>query len=176
MHAEDSTAEQWREVVGWPRYRVSSLGRVKSLPNPRRHSALILRPETTYDGYKRVVLCIGGVKRHVAVHLLVLEAFVSERPGKNWQASHLDGDAGNNRLENLRWETVSTNNARRYDHGTMPRGEASPQSKLTLKDVKEIRSADFSVRGTQARLARRFGVSPVAIRAVRLRQTWRHAP
>lgn len=171
MHENDNA--EWREVVGWPRYLVSNDGRVKSLPHARRHSFLVLRPETTYDGYKRVVLCTDGVRRHVSVHILVLEAFVGPRPSGH-QASHLDGDSANNVVANLAWETVSRNNTRRYEHGTMPRGEASPRSKLTRAAVQEIRQADFSVRGTQACLAIRFGVTPAAIAAVRHGRTWRH--
>lgn len=42
------------------------------------------------------------------IHKLVLEAFVGERPS-GMQACHGNGDKTDNRLVNLRWDTVKAN-------------------------------------------------------------------
>ena len=51
------------------------------------------------------------------VHRLVLEAFVGPRP-EGMVARHLNGDPGDNRLENLAWGTQSENNYDKVRHGT----------------------------------------------------------
>jgi len=54
-----------------------------------------------------------------------------------------------------------------------PKGEASPRSKLTAEAVNEIR--DFPrCRGMLEHLAKKFGVTPTAIRHVLIGRTWNH--
>jgi len=54
--------------------------------------------------------------------------------------------------------------------GPAPRGEKAAASKLTEDDVRYIRASSES----GAALARKYGVSKVAISAIRRRRTWRH--
>lgn len=68
------------------------------------------------NGYRIVSLPIEGVgKRTFNVHRLILEAFVGPCP-EGMEACHNDGDRGNNRLNNLRWDTRSANMADRFRH------------------------------------------------------------
>lgn len=53
------------------------------------------------------------------------------------------------------------------------RGESSGMSKLTTEDVREIRHTPIKF-GTQAELARAYGVSQTAIWAIIQKRTWRH--
>lgn len=53
------------------------------------------------------------VQRHI--HTLVLEAFVGPCP-EGLECRHLDGDAGNNRLTNLRWGSRMENQKDRRFH------------------------------------------------------------
>lgn len=64
------------------------------------------------------------------------------------------------------------NSQDRIDRGraNAPRGEASPQARLTEDAVREIRRSTESQRA----LARRFGVTRIAIRFARTGRTWRH--
>jgi hypothetical protein len=56
--------------------------------------------------------------------------------------------------------------------GRMAHGEKNGQAKLTSRNVTEIREAS-RLGETQASLARRFGVTDMAIHKIRTRQTWR---
>jgi hypothetical protein len=62
-------------------------------------------------GYKVVILQRPGARISKRVHRAVLEAFVGSCPPRH-EASHLDNDPFNNRLENLAWETAKENMAR----------------------------------------------------------------
>ena len=154
--------EVWKVIDRFPRYEVSTLGRVRSAKGVLKP---ILKKGTGY-----VAVTIRGKKREqIAIHTLVLEAFVGPRPA-GYQACHENGKRDDPRLENLRWDTVKANHADRDRHGTTARGERAGAAKLTEKDVKEIRMAQQN----QPALARKFGVSQVLISRVQLRKVWRH--
>ena len=93
---------EWRCTTRHPNYAVSDDGQVKNLSTGR-----ILRHQITPSsktGYARVR--IGGTL--IAVHILMLEAFVGPRP-PGLDACHKDDDGLNNVLSNLRWDTKSAN-------------------------------------------------------------------
>lgn len=109
----------WREVPGTAgRYQVSDQGSVKSVErrvwNSRgfwatRNQRLLKPSLRGPQGYAMVRLYMpDGQKRDVFVHRLVLEAFVGPCPD-GMEACHLDDDARNNSLANLRWDTRSAN-------------------------------------------------------------------
>lgn len=120
-------AEEWRPVPGYEgRYEVSDQGHVRNLrfrtrwgEHVRRSPRLVM--PTDHVGYRRVGLRDGNCLRSFLVHRLVLAAFVSPCPSGH-QGSHLNGDAADNRLENLEWERAETNCGRRVDHGTLAVG------------------------------------------------------
>lgn len=110
------TAEEWRPVVGFPRYSVSSNGRVVSYckPEPR-----ILRATRPAKGYPQVVMHPGGgVGATRNVHQLVAEAFLGPRPAPGCEIRHLNGDSLDSRLCNLAWGTASENARDKRLHGT----------------------------------------------------------
>lgn len=53
-------------------------------------------------------------------------------------------------------------------------GTANPASKLTEDDVRAVRSCYSTGRWGYRRLAEMFGVTPVAIKKIVLRRTWKH--
>jgi hypothetical protein len=130
--------EIWVPVYGFPNYEVSDMGRVKRISHIAHHSRYgdrnlperMLNPKKNGDGYWRVK--IGGKLRFV--HVLVLESFIEPRPN-GMQACHNNGKPGDNRLENLRWDTPSNNVADRKLHGTYQWGKNNPYWK-SLKNVK----------------------------------------
>lgn len=178
--ASGSPPEEWRSVLGWPGYEVSSLGHVRSWKWPtakrqwaenRDRGARILRPYRR-NGYPSVVLCGAGVGRvWKSVHVLVLEAFVGPRPTGH-HGAHGDGNPINNAVENLRWATPSENNADKAMHGTQYRGESVGSSKLTADDVRKLR--DLRAAGVKnCELTRRFGVCRNTISNITSGRTWR---
>lgn len=112
-----ATAEEWRDIPEWEGlYEVSNQGRVRSrdtlkidsLGRPRKGRGKVLSADIKPNGYVYVNLKDKPRKQRRYVHQLVLEAFVGPRP-EGMEACHDNGDRADNRLENLRWDTVSEN-------------------------------------------------------------------
>ena len=91
--------EEWKDVEGYcGHYRVSSLGRVKSL---KRKKERILKQFNDTRGYPMVGLSNGKVKS-IPVHTLVWDAFGSNpRQGHLLQIDHVDENKTNNAIHNL---------------------------------------------------------------------------
>ncbi len=116
--------EVWKPVVGWDGfYEVSSHGRVRSLDrtllgragSTRVLPGKILKPKVQPSGHQSVSLSNGGYIFR-SIHGLVLEAFVGLRP-EGMFGCHNDGNSGNNRIENLRWDTPRNNSLDAVRHG-----------------------------------------------------------
>lgn len=119
-----SQQEEWRPVVGFPDYRVSSEGRVVSLRKWRGQAGpRLLRTHPNGFGYPVVQLygCDGTHRNRVArlVHTLVATAFLGPRP-EGMEVCHFDGDPANPRLSNLRYDTPVANARDKVRHGTHP--------------------------------------------------------
>ena len=114
------TTEEWRPVVGFPAYEVSSRGRVRSSHAWRGQRDRILIGGTSTKGYPYVQLVApdGGVKVR-ATHILLAEAFIGPRPIGN-HVRHLDGNRKNCTVENLAYGTPAENAADQLRHGTHP--------------------------------------------------------
>lgn len=118
--------ESWRPIPGFEgRYEASDLGRIRSVDRvittkagvrmPRRGQ--VLKPWSS-DRLSHQSVTLGhDYKDHHLVHVLVLTTFVGPRP-EGMEGCHNDGNAANNRLENLRWDTASANQRDRVKHGT----------------------------------------------------------
>lgn len=124
--------EAWLPVVGYEGcYEVSDLGRVRSLDRKTRRGVRpgrVLRPaQTGIGGHLGVNLSLRGEQITKRIHRLVIEAFVGPRP-EGLQCCHNDGNPRNNRVENLRWDTQSSNMQDMFRHGTRKR--AAPRRVL----------------------------------------------
>ena len=127
MQSTEPTSENWMPVVGYEgRYEVSDLGRVRSCDRQARtrgtstrfHPGRVLKGVANAGGRVTVSLPDGaGGQKTRLVHHLVLEAFSGPRPDGT-EACHWDGDASNNRLSNLRWDSHLSNEADKARHGT----------------------------------------------------------
>lgn len=98
-------SERWLPVVGLEdRFEVSDLGRVRSLATGRIRKP---SPGNKY-GHLYVSFKQDGKGCVQPVHKMVLETFVGPRPADK-VCCHTNGDRTDNRLENLRWDTQSSN-------------------------------------------------------------------
>ncbi len=167
--------EFWRPVVGFPRYEVSNLGRVRSLWfRNGKTDRLRLVPKILRYGMKgqpgreyRFISIGKHCQRYV--HALVLEAFVGPRPA-GLEAGHQDGERFNNRASNLAWITTTENNRQRRRDGTMPMGDKSPTRKLRNWQtilMRRLRS-HFGI----VELGRMFGVSHPHVSKICLGKVW----
>ena len=160
-------------------YEVSDHGRVRSFLQSgggRTKIPLVKKATVTHKGYLQVTLCGRGSCRSVAVHLLVLTAFVGRCPyGK--QTRHLNGNHEDARLKNLGWGTAKENSADRIAHGTQTHGEAHPGAKMTKRKVKQMRRLRItSPRLTLWDIADMFGMSWVQTQRICSGIAWCRVP
>ena len=158
---------EYRPVPGFPGYRVGNDGSVWSCWAGRRWHQL--RPRTRKGGWLQVQLR----RTSHYVHRLILAAFVGPCP-EGMQCRHLNGVAGDNRLQNLRWGTYAENHCDKKRHGTLPRGIRCYQAVLTEDDVQAIRRRYASEGVSFAFLARQYGTGTTTIAAIISRRSWRH--
>jgi len=101
--------EIWKDYPEFEgRYKVSNLGRVKSLNYHRERREHILNPIIDIGGYEIVKLCKEGKVYPRRVHLMVAMVYVPN-PGNKPYVDHMDANRRNNRADNLRWCTMKEN-------------------------------------------------------------------
>lgn len=130
--------ERWKTIVGWDRFEVSDLGRVRRKSDHYPMSLVTTRK----GGY--VVVQLSRPTKQRKVHQLVLEAFVGPRP-EGTVACHNNGDPADNRLPNLRWGTASANQKDAVAHGTH----------AGVKKTRCPRGHDYTASNTYTHRARR---------------------
>ncbi len=149
MGSEQPTVE-YREIPGWPGYRVGNDGSVWTCwskgPRPRltdrwtQMKASVQKRRSPGRAYHYLNLRRPEGKRYrtFRVHRLILEAFVGPCPD-GMESRHLDLDPSNNRLGNLAWDTPEQNRddnreADRYSDNKRSRRFTHDGKTLCLKD------------------------------------------
>lgn len=165
--------EEWCPVVGEEGYyEVSDRGRVRSLDRvvgtrKQRWKGRMLKPTNMGRGYVGVALRGRNKQR---VHQLVARTFLGECP-PGQVVCHNDGNPGNNRLENLRYDTQASNCRDTVRHGRSTRGADNPAAKLTANDVRAIRLRLVEGHSVSA-VAKVFRVTTGHIYGIRSGRTW----
>ena len=174
----------WRDVVGFLGYRVSTYGNVESCwqfqgggyGRPGRFVLSNiwhpLSPDVDERGRRRFTLRRNNKSYKRFAANLVLEAFVGPRP-KGLDCCHWDGINSNDRLDNLRWDTKSSNMLDKRRHGTARAGEEHPRAKLTTQKVRQIRKRRARGESLTA-IAADVGVTPTMVMYVAQRKNWQH--
>lgn len=162
--------EWWRPIADAPGYQVSDLGRVRSVDRTcvdgRKASGRVLFQEIAKNGYPMVVICPNGKRRRVAVHRLVVAAFIKPVPPGR-EVRHLNGVKTDNRAANLRIGTRLQNTRDRQRHGNAAR-------KLTAPKVRQMRNRYAAGGVTFKQLGAEYGVSGTSARLAVIGQTWTH--
>lgn len=180
--SRDATAPAviYKEVPGFPGYRVGSDGTVWSCWKKQAHkpgiitdSWRLLNPKALFKGYVRVKLSRQGKTHLIGVHVLVLTSFVGPCP-PGMEAAHDNGVRTDNRLSNLAWKTPLENHADKRRHGTILEGESHPRAKLNASQVREIRSQK-GVK-SQRELGAQYGVDHGMIGRIHRNQNWGSLP
>jgi hypothetical protein len=175
--------EVWKDVPGFPGYKVSNFGNVQScrgrkrIPGLKGSRGILTDKWHKLKGYVRktkytyFVLYKDSQPFTKSAHHLVLETFIGPRPD-GYCACHNDGNPLNNCLTNLRWDTPRSNYDDAVKHGSL-RGANNGRAKLAENDVKRIRElCNQGVSSTE--LGKEFGVDPSQIRKVARRKAWKH--
>lgn len=97
--------EEWKNIEGYDGlYKVSNLGRVKSLGNGNSNNSKekLLKPIKRKGGYLAVSLYKEGKLKKFSVHRLVAQSFI-ENPNNFNEVNHKDENKVNNSVNNLEW-------------------------------------------------------------------------
>jgi len=110
--------EVWKDI-GIKKYAISNMGNVRGQDGIR-----LLKPAKNHHGYKYVIICNDGIKKHKMIHHLVMEAFVGERPN-GYVTDHKNRIREDNTLENLRYCSCLENsmNAKNYHTNILLHGK-----------------------------------------------------
>ena len=142
------TKEIWKDVPGYEGlYQVSSLGSVKN-----KNSNTYKKINVVDGGRLQVTLWKNNEVINFGVHRLVAMSFIGEKP-KGYHICHCDGNNKNNRLENLRYDTISQNRIDIYRHG-----RKSGRGKLEISEVLEIRRL-YDSNVTQTEISKMYNIS-----------------
>jgi hypothetical protein len=182
-------SEIWKAIPGYEHYQASNLGQIKSVTHyvQRKDCKGVLRPYfpkgkilKPYENqkYYYVWLSKNGDKKIFKVHHLILLTFLGPRP-QNMLGCHNNGNSLDNRIENLRWDTASSNVLDTIKHGNhkfvpkSEKGSKNPSSKLKEEDILCIRSVT-AYRGYLPKMAKKYNVSISCIWSIVNRKHWAH--
>lgn len=170
------TEERWVSVAGYEGlYEVSSLGNVRSVDRidcrGHRRKGRALRPGSTVDGYRTVVLCRNSHMNPQRVHRLCAIAFMG-KPPEGIEVNHINGVKTDNRIENLEFVTKSENlqHAIRTGLKRVRVCEDSPHATLNNMQVRIIRRCEGDL--PQSYVAKVFGVSQTHIGRIMRRESF----
>lgn len=125
MQSTRNTPEQWKPVPTYEgTYEASTWGRVRSVPRvvpdkklgQKRIKGFIMKQTDSGDGRMVINLRRGYKSNTMKVHRVIMLTFVGPRP-EGMEICHNDGDYRNNRLDNLRYDTSSSNSYDMVEHG-----------------------------------------------------------
>lgn len=162
------TQVEWKEIPEFPKYKVSNFGEV--VRENRVMTPALNKPR----GYYYVSVQDRNRRKNFILHRLVASLFIPN-PENKPQINHIDGNKKNNFVDNLEWCTASENGLHAFKTGlrTPVRGEKCGASKLTEKDVLEIRQ--MGKDGFMHKdIAKKYGMGVSTITHILLRNLWKH--
>ena len=132
--------EWWKAVENFPDYEVSNCGRVRRrTPAHGTWPGRILKQRRHVRDHYPIVNLWKNRKPHTfPVYKLVAGAFLPLRPSQSHELAHSDGNNQNSHEDNLRWATSAENEADKYRHGRIVRGEKQWNARLTKDAVRSI--------------------------------------
>jgi hypothetical protein len=105
--------EEVKEILGYPNYLVSNIGRVFVFRKTTGYKQV--KPDNSRE-YTRVEMWRQGSPKKESIHRLVASAFL-HKVTEDLAVNHKDGDKRNNKVENLEWVTRSENQKHAYRIG-----------------------------------------------------------
>jgi hypothetical protein len=178
-----TVAMQWRVCPRFPTYEVSEYGDLRLVAaRPTRRLNTRFHGFIDADGYLRYsVRDTEGIKRAIAAHVLVAEAFLGPAPSDKHEVAHGNGSRVGCHYSVLRWALQIENHDDRILHGTESRGENNGRAKITEDDVRYIRREYRRVKaervaGGLVALERRFNLHRSTLIDIAKGISWNHVP
>ena len=133
-----------------------------------------LTPQKHTGGYSKVCFWDKNKKKRLNrfIHRLVAINFI-DNPNNYKYVNHINGDKTDNRVENLEWCSAKHNTNHAVKNGLIKSGEKSTSSKLTEKQVIEIRNTYKKGVITYVQLAKKYGISKQKIERIVNRKRWK---
>lgn len=180
-------SELWREVPGYPWYKVSNKGKVKSVARTilvtrsdtgvtyeLTRKSYLLKPAILKRGCLQVLLSHSTKPaKHFYVHQLVALAFLPKRKKHHYLVMHKDDNPGNNKPNNLKWGTDLDNSNDKLSKNRQTRGSDIVHAVFTESIVRRIdKLINSGYRNFE--IAEIYGVSNTTISNIRTGRTWSH--
>ena len=168
---ENLEGEEWKPVLGYEDYHVSTYGRVKSF---KRKEPYIMKPLINTHGYLYVMLWKNSDSKIFTIHRIVALTFI-----KNCNnlpvIDHRYGMRLDNFVENLRWASYAENTTFAFEQGLMhsAQGEKRTDAKLTNAQAFYIRENPDKMLGTE--LAAKFSISETTVHAIQTGKSYKVA-
>lgn len=141
-------------IQGNEHYYISNEGYVYS-----EKSNKVLKRRTNTPGYWTYAIRLKGKRKEVLLHRMLALTYLKHVKGKDC-INHKDGVKKNNNLDNLEWVTQTENVNHAFKTGLRcNKGENHPMSKLTEKEVIEIRIKHSEEKITFKEIAKLYNVS-----------------
>lgn len=126
------------------------------------------------DNYFSVGVMVDGVRKVENLHRVVAKTFIPNPEGLP-EVNHIDGNKGNNRVDNLEWVTSKDNSLHSTRILKKNIGSQNSASVLTEEDVYLIkRMIEEGVANTEVAAA--FNVHHSTISKIKRGVNWKHVP
>jgi DNA-binding XRE family transcriptional regulator len=175
--------EIWKQVPEYPDYEASSLGNIRSLdkivpkwnaPFYRKRKGKILKKSIGTNGYYYISMYKDKKQKSFKVARVIAQTFLNN-PRNLPEVNHINSNRTDDRVQNLEWCNRSQNMKHAFDKGfACQKGEKNGYSKLSKKEVIEIKRLHSIGDYKQKELAKIFNISKTTIHNVIKGKTWSH--
>jgi len=170
MKVEQGRTKEWYDIPVNPMYEINENGVVRKKDTKR-----ILKQHIRDKKQPYLSVHLGlKDKKCYRVHKLITEAILGGCPiGK--EVNHKDGNKMNNNILNLEYVTRSQNGLHAYKYGLHHAisGESCHNAKLTVQDVKNIKTLKQTTKMGYRKIARQLGLPEIATKWVIMGKNWK---
>lgn len=167
-------------IMNWIQYKntnyfVNELGQIKTTNWKNTGQERIMSLCDKGQGYLGAVFVIDGKNTSVRAHRVIAEVFIPN-PDNKPEVNHINGKKSDNRVENLEWVTKQENIDHAYEflNVRILKGSEIGTSKLTEKQVIEIRNKFQPRVYGRKKLASEYNITEATIKDILQRRTWKH--